>query len=197
MTGSMPFHQLVLNTPRLRLRPLVASDAGALFDLCADREVMRYWSTPPWTTLAQAEALIAADLAELPTGRHLRLALLPCDGERLIGTCSLFSFNLACRRAEIGYALARNAWGQGLMHEALVALVDHAFGALQLHRLEADIDPRNTASAASLARLGFAKEGHLRERWIVDGVVSDSALYGLLRSDWLAQGLHSDAARNI
>lgn len=181
-----PFDRVRLDTARLQLRPLIAGDAAALVDIFGDPQVMRYWSTPPWTSLAQAEALIAADRTELPAGQHLRLALLPRDGERVIGTCSLFNFNAGCRRAEIGYALARAAWGRGLMHEALVALVGWAFDDLQLHRLEADIDPRNTASAASLVRLGFAKEGHLRECWIVDGEVSDSVLFGLLRSDWCA-----------
>jgi len=51
---------------------------------------------------------------------------------------------------------------------------------------EAHIDPRNEASARSLERLGFVREGLLRQRWIVDGVVSDSALYGLLTQDWAA-----------
>ena len=181
-----PFDQLTLDTPRLHLRPLTAADADALFRLHADPQVMRYWSTPPWTSLAQAEAMIAADLEALPAGLHLRLAMTRVDGTdpALVGTCSLFNFQATSRRAEIGYALACPQWGAGLMHEALCAVVAHAFGELQLNRLEADIDPRNTASAKSLARLGFVKEGHLRERWIVDGEVSDSALYGLLRSDW-------------
>ena len=73
------------------------------------------------------------------------------------------------------------------MHEALLALLHLAFTDLQLKRIEADIDPRNVASARSLERLGFAKEGLLRERWIVEGEVSDSALYGLLHSDWQSQ----------
>lgn len=88
------------------------------------------------------------------------------------------------RRAEIGYALARAHWGHGYMGEALQALPGFAFTDLDLHRLEADIDPRNAASAAALARLGFIQEGLLRERWIVAGEISDSALYGLLRRDW-------------
>lgn len=70
------------------------------------------------------------------------------------------------------------------MHEALRCFVDHLFSAVALHRLEADIDPRNAASARSLGRLGFQREGLLRERWIVANEVSDSALYGLLASDW-------------
>ena len=70
------------------------------------------------------------------------------------------------------------------MHEALQALLGFAFTDLDLHRLEADIDPRNGASAAALVRLGFREEGLLRERWIVAGEVSDSQLYGLLRREW-------------
>ena len=69
------------------------------------------------------------------------------------------------------------------MREAASAVIDHAFGTLRLNRLEADIDPRNVASAGLLERLGFAREGLLRERWIVGDEVSDSALYGLLASD--------------
>ena len=180
------FDALHLTTARLHLRPLVTTDADALFAIFSDAAVMRYWSTPPWAHRAQADELIAAETAAMATGQHLRLALARRDDGVLVGTCSLFAFHAASRRAEIGYALARAEWGAGLMAEALDALVAYAFEDLRLHRLEADIDPRNTASAKSLARLGFIAEGHLRERWIVSGEVSDSALYGLLRSDWLA-----------
>jgi RimJ/RimL family protein N-acetyltransferase len=58
---------------------------------------------------------------------------------------------------------------------------------MALNRVEADIDPRNHPSAKTLERLGFQKEGHLRERWIVNGEVSDTGLYGLLASDWRAR----------
>jgi RimJ/RimL family protein N-acetyltransferase len=73
------------------------------------------------------------------------------------------------------------------MHEALQGLVGYAFQTVALNRLEADIDPRNTASARTLERLGFQKEGHLRERWIVNEEISDTDLYGLLHRDWQAR----------
>jgi [ribosomal protein S5]-alanine N-acetyltransferase len=185
------FDSLRLRTPRLLLRPLAAADAPALFAIFSDPHVMRYWATPPWREFAQAEASIAQDLEDMPRGEHLRLGLERADGGALVGTCSLFSFHAASRRAEIGYALASSAWGRGYMHEALQALVGHAFGALALNRLEADIDPRNAASARALERLGFRAEGLLRERWIVDGEVSDSALYGLLARDAVARKANS------
>ena len=104
----------------------------------------------------------------------------------LIGTCSLFNVSKQCRRAEIGYGIAPAYWRQGYMFEAVSALLAFAFDTLAMNRLEADIDPRNTASARSLEKLGFQREGLLPERWIVDGEVSDSALYGLLARAWQA-----------
>jgi RimJ/RimL family protein N-acetyltransferase len=72
------------------------------------------------------------------------------------------------------------------MHEALVAVVDYAFGPLGLRRLEADTDPRNLASQRALERLGFTREGLLRERWQVGDEISDTALFGLLAREWVA-----------
>jgi RimJ/RimL family protein N-acetyltransferase len=178
---------LQIATPRLLLRPLAAPDAPVLFRIFSDPRVMRYWSTPPWTSPAQAEALIERALRELAAGEHIRLGVVRTADQRLLGTCSLFNFAPQSRRAEVGYGLAPEAWGQGYTQEAVGALLHYGFATLDLHRVEADIDPRNEASARSLGRLGFVKEGHLRERWIVDGEVSDSALYGLLRSDWEAR----------
>ena len=177
------FDQLLLPTPRLRLRPLRAGDAEGLLAVYSDPAVMRYWSTPPWTGLEQAHTMIAGDALALPAGEHLRLGITAQADGALLGTCSLFHLDGACRRAEIGYCLGRWAWGRGLMHEALSALLAYGFQSLALNRIEADIDPRNLASARLLGRLGFRLEGHLRERWIVAGEVSDSWLYGLLASD--------------
>lgn len=179
------FDTLVLDTARLRLRPLRADDASALLAIFGDPLVMRYWSTPPWQSIADAHALVERDLAAMAAGQFLRLGLERRDDGALLGQCALFAFNNGGRRAEMGYSMAASAWGRGYMHEALQALLAHGFGTLDLHRVEADIDPRNTASARSLERLGFSREGHLRERWIVAGEVSDSDLYGLLAREWL------------
>ena len=87
-------------------------------------------------------------------------------------------------RAEIGYCLRSAHWGRGYMGEALSALIDHAFGVLKLRRLEADVDPNNAGSLRILDRMGFQREGLLRERWNVGGEIQDSALLGLLAREW-------------
>jgi len=178
------FAQVSLSTERLLLRPLRASDSGALFATYSDPVVSRYLSRPPWSSLQQAEESIAKDEDAHVNGKYLRLGLERIEDEVLVGDCCLFNLHEQCRRAEIGYGLATHAWGRGYMNEALKALLEFGFSQLALNRVEADIDPRNAASAKSLERVGFKKEGHLRERWIVAGEVSDTAFYGLLRADW-------------
>ncbi|HEX6057465.1 MAG TPA: GNAT family protein [Gemmatimonadaceae bacterium] len=91
------------------------------------------------------------------------------------------------RRAEVGYALARAAWGRGYVAEALHAMIGFAFETLALHRLEADVDPRNERSIRALLREGFEREGYLRERYHVSGEVQDAVLFGLLRREWSAR----------
>ncbi len=178
------FDQLTLTTKRLLLRPLRDSDACDLLGIFCDPKVMRYWSTPPWESIKQAKSMIDRDIKAMAVGESLRFGLERTEDSMLIGTCTLFAISEQCRRAEVGYALASHAWGKAYMDEALRALLSYGFNDLKFNRVEADIDPRNEASARSLERLGFRKEGHLRERWIVGDEISDTALYGLLHRDW-------------
>lgn len=184
------FEKVSLQTKRLLLRPLVEADAPALLAIFSDPVIMRYWSTPPWTSIDEAYSMVARDQKALAAGEYLRFGLERADTGNLIGNCTLFSISATCRRAEVGYGLAQSAWGHGYMDEALRALLDYGFSVMNLNRVEADIDPRNSASARSLERLGFTREGFLRERWIVNGEVSDTALYGLLLREWQALGTH-------
>jgi RimJ/RimL family protein N-acetyltransferase len=171
----------VLEGPRVRLRPLCEGDIDDLFAILSDPEVMRYWSCPPLTERSQAEEHYRKNVGEDA------LCWGVTRGGSLIGTVSLYALERQCERAEIGYLLGREHWGKGLASEAVSLVIDLAFGPLNLRRLEADIDPRNTASARLLERLGFENEGFLRERWKVGGEISDTALYGLLKRDWEAR----------
>jgi RimJ/RimL family protein N-acetyltransferase len=81
------------------------------------------------------------------------------------------------------------------MGEALTALLDSAFGSMGLRRIEAEVNTRNRPSAALLLRLGFTKEGVLRERWISKGRAADVEMYGLLRHEWSARAEPSNGAR--
>ena len=181
------FGSTTLRTDRLLLRPLHEADARDLFAVFSDVRVSRYLSHPAWTDIDSAHELIARTVAAVQADKYLYLGIERAGDGRLIGECSLFNLMPQCRRAEVGYTLAHEAWGKGYIGEALVALLEFGFVRLGLNRVEADVDPRNVASAKTLERLGFQKEGLLRQRWIVGNEVSDSALYGLLAQEWKAR----------
>ena len=174
-------------TERLIVRWLQPSDAADLLAVYGNVDAMRYWSSVPMQAVAEAEKMIADASGPYTEAGGMRLGIEHKASGKLIGTVSLFNIDLECRRAEIGYILSPAFWRQGLMSEVLNTLLIYAFETRGFNRLEADIDPRNVASAKSLERLGFQREGLLRERWFVNGEVSDSALYGLLRREWQAK----------
>ncbi|MHB8912039.1 MAG: GNAT family N-acetyltransferase [Lysobacter sp.] len=171
---------------RIRLRGFRADDLDAFFALHADPEVMRYWSFPAWTELSQAQERFASARSGHDPERLLCWAIAQRTDDQLIGGVTLFAIDRRQGRAEVGYSLRSGHWGRGLAREALQLALAHAFDTLGLRRVEADIDPRNNASCGLAERMGFVREGVLRERWLVAGELQDSAMYGLLARDWRA-----------
>jgi ribosomal-protein-alanine N-acetyltransferase len=186
-----------LVTERLALRWLTPADVPALYEIFSDPEVTRYWSSPPLSDLAAAEALLANIHESFEQRTLFQWGIARRTDDRVIGTCTLAGLTTAHRRAELGFALARRYWGSGYVAEALPALVRFAFDELGLHRLEADVDPRNLASIRALERLGFRREGYLRERYHVNGEVQDAILYGLLQPDWEEAQHGTDAGERL
>ena len=174
----------IINTPRLVLRWISEDDIDSLYEIFSDPQVMRYWSTVPLSN-RKAAAELQREIAEGNENETMfKWGLALRDSGTVIGTTTLFNLSLDNGRAEIGYALGRAYWGKGYMNEALSALVSHAFEVMELRRLEADVDPRNAASIRTLERLGFQREGFLRERWHVNGEIQDALFYGLLHHEW-------------
>jgi RimJ/RimL family protein N-acetyltransferase len=175
-----------INTSRLSLRSISAEDVDDFYTIYSNLEVMRYWSTPPLANKDAASKLINEIRDGFARRELLKWGIALLTDDTLIGTVTLFHPDFTHRRAEIGYGLGRAHWRQGYMRETLRAVLDYAFSVLDLHRIEADVDPRNTASVRTLERLGFQREGYLRERWQVNGEIQDALFYGLLRPDWEA-----------
>jgi RimJ/RimL family protein N-acetyltransferase len=172
-----------LDAERTTLRPLAEDDAPALFEIFSDPEVMRYWSSPAHADERRTREMIASIERGFDDRSLLQWGIERKADGRLLGTVTLMP---APRqpRAEIGFILGREHWGRGFAAEAQRTAIGFAFGELGLHRLEADADPANSASVRSLERLGFRREGLLRERWEVEGRVTDSVILGLLAREW-------------
>ena len=173
-----------IESERLLVRLVAESDLPALLEVNASDEVTALLPYARWQSMADAEAWLGRMTAIQATGLALQFVVVDKPSARAIGTSLLFRYEEGSARAELGYALGRAHWGRGLMHEALTALVDCAFGTMGLRRLEAEVDTRNRPSARLLARLGFTQEGLLRQRWVTKGEAKDMEMYGLLRDEW-------------
>jgi RimJ/RimL family protein N-acetyltransferase len=178
--GQLP----TIDAPRLRLRWLTDQDVDALFAVFSDRQMMRYWSTPAMTERSEAEALVTQIHDYFREKSGFQWGIERKEDRRLLGTCTLFRIDAGNGRAELGYGLGSQYWSKGYMREALTALIAYSFGTLGLRRLEADVDPRNEGSLRLLGKLGFQREGLLRERWNVGGEIQDTAYFGLLAHEW-------------
>lgn len=187
MNNAEPASFPVLTSARLRLRELLPVDAPALFAIHGDAEAMRWFGSDPLQSLAEAERMVEvfAGWRRLPNpGTRWGLERLS-DGA-LIGSCGLFNWNRAWRRCTLGYELARAAQGQGLMAEALCAVLAWGFDAVRgmgLNRVEAMIHPNNRPSLRLVESLGFRREGLLREVAFWGGRHEDLEMYALLARD--------------
>ena len=181
-------HLPTIATARLRLRALGPADVPALFAVFGDPAVCRYWSRPALADLDAAAALHEEVARHFAARSLFQWGIADAGTDAVLGTCTLAALSPEHRRAEVGFALARAAWGRGYMGEVLPALLAFAFETLALHRVEADVDPRNAPSIRALERAGFAREGLQRERYLLLGEWQDAVLYALLRRDWAARG---------
>ncbi len=183
-----------LQTARLRLRPFQEGDADDLFALHSSATVLRFWDAPPWSERTRAGQFLAACRKMAEDGTGARLAVDRLRDDAFIGWCDLTRWNPDYRSASLGYCFGEAAWGHGYATEAAHELLRWAFDTLDLNRVQAETDTRNSASARVLEKLGFVREGMLREDCVVNGEVSDSWVYGLIRRDWLRHESRSPSA---
>lgn len=176
-----------LHTARLLLRPFSDADTDDIFALQSNPHVLRYWDSPPWKERARAERFIAHCRQMEQDGSGARLAIEHATDRVFVGWCLLINWNPDFRSATLGYCFSDSVWGQGYATEAADALLEWAFSTLDLNRVQAETDTRNAASGRVLEKLGFVREGTLREDCIVEGDVSDTWVYGLLRREWKAE----------
>jgi len=181
-----------LHTDRLVVRPFTPADAEPLFALQSDVAALQYWDSPPWTDPDTVIRFLDGCNRMAHEGSGARVAVERREDGAFIGWCTFNSWNPDFRSASIGFCFTRASWGHGYATEAAAALLDWAFTTLDLNRVQAETDTRNLASARVLEKLGFQREGTLREDCIVDGVVSDSWVYGLLRRDRASTSAQAD-----
>ena len=174
-----------LYTSRLTLRPFTLEDAPELQKALDDPEIADFTLTIPHP-LPENFALerIELDLEQERSAKpRYGWGLFLRESGRLVGRLGL-SWDATHKRGGLGYLTARDWRGQGLMTEALLEVVDYAFGPLELYRLEANHFPRNPGSGRVLEKAGFVSEGLLRAFVCKDQTPEDVVQYAIIRPDW-------------
>jgi ribosomal-protein-alanine N-acetyltransferase len=169
----------ILETERLRLQPLIEADAEQLFPLMDDPEVMAYWDVPEIDDPDLVAEIVRGQVAQMAEDQAIYWSIRTLKGGAFAGCCDLSEIDRRHKRAEVGFMLGRDAWGQGYALEAMQAVT--AFAATSgLRRLTARTHLGNRRSEALLEKLGFEEEGLLRRHVLRDGERRDCRLWGLL-----------------
>lgn len=175
--------KLTIATARLRLRPMRRDDSEGLFLVFCDAQAMRYWSSPPHgSPLVTVEVIERAQVAFM-AGEGIEWAITVAGDDTAVGKIGHWRWQRPHSRSEVGFILRRDLWGQGLASEALSAVVDWGFRRLDLHSIEAQLDSENRASQRTLERVGFRREGLLRQSYFDGHAYRDTLVYGLLRGE--------------
>ena len=173
----------IFETSRLVLRPIEESDAQGLHGAYGDAEAMRFWDAPAARDVEETATHIRNSLA-VERRWHGMWAIVARSGG-FAGMINYHNVDPRNRRLALGWIVAPAFWHQGLMTEAAEAVLSHCFSAMEMHRVEALIEPENTASRGLAVKLGFKQESDLlRDRLRVDGHYRGVLMYGLLQAEW-------------
>lgn len=169
-----------MESERIILRPLSLEDAEDLYEFTADEETTRF-IYEPYKDLDQAKRVLANYYLKEPIGKY---AIVLKESNKMIGVIE-FRVHEETKGGELGYTLSRHYWGKGYMTEAGKLILELAFKVLEIERVFAATDIRNTASARLMSRLGMKHEGTLRRNHMIKGVLTDSVNYSILKEEYV------------
>lgn len=170
----------LIETERLHLREMDLNDASFLFKLRRDGRVMKYMAKEAIQTIDEARKMIQDNLNAFRKGESIYWAIVLKDTDDFIGAGGYWRWAKQHFRTEIGFQLLPDHWCQGYMKEALRSMIQYGFDKMGLHRIEADVDPRNIVSIKLLEKLGFRKEAYFKENIFFQGQYLDSMIYSLI-----------------
>ena len=174
-----------IETKNLILRKINPADSRAIFDILSDIKVTEYYDDDAFTDIAQAIDQIEAWENGYKNSFCIRWGIIQKYDGAIIGSCGYYGIHAWNLRASFGYELASEYWRQGIMTEALRAMISFGFDEMGLNRIDAVVMPGNNASIRMLERLGFHNEGRLEayEKWGSKGFV-DLFMFAMLRKVW-------------
>ena len=174
-----------LETPRLVLRPFVKEDARALYENWAnDPEVTKYLTWPTYQSIDTAYEILDIWTKQYSDPTFYQWAIELKELGEPIGSISVVNRDDRVDMVEIGYCIGKNWWGQGIMTEALGAVIGFFFGEVGVQRIEAGHDPNNPASGVVQSKCGMKYEGTLRRRIRSNQGITDLVVRSILKEEW-------------
>jgi len=168
---------------RLQFRKILLSDAKNLFHIRSNDDVMRFMDVIRFESISDAEKLINSVEEAYRKQEGITWAIIERHSNSFIGYFGFWRMIPEHCRAEIGYALKREYWGKGYMHETIDKIVRFGFNEMKLHSIEANVNPANERSKKVLVKIGFKKEAYFRENYLFNNKFLDSIIYSLLEKD--------------
>lgn len=178
------------------LRELVTADAASLVQHLTPAEVTRFISPPP-TSVTGFERFITWAQRERAAGRYACFAVVPAGATDAVGIFQVRRLEGRDGVAEWGFILGAAYWGTGLFLAGAHKVVEFAFDAMGLHRLEARAAVANGRGTGALLKLGAVREAVLRHSFERHGVWHDQGLWAVLRDDWQAARAEGGAVRHV
>ncbi|MET0673619.1 MAG: GNAT family N-acetyltransferase [Microbacterium pygmaeum] len=182
---ALPWDFRPLHGERVTLNLLREDDFEPLYEMQSDPEVCRFLLYEPRSREKVAEVLARdAGAARLDKPDDFVQPAIRDEDGRFVGTMYFHLQSVEERTAEIGWILHPSAVGRGYATEAARLLLDVAFDEIGLHRVYAELDPRNDASVAMCLRLGMRHEAHFVEHMWLKDEWSDTGIYAILEREW-------------
>lgn len=173
-----------MESKRLILKNINSQDIEFVYKHFSNEIVCKYlYDEEPVKSMEEAHGIIDFYKEPVNTGRNRWIIYLK-ENQLPIGTCGFHCWNPASFKADIGYDLAYDYWGKGIMTEALNSAIESGFKNMGLNRIQAYVSTENEKSYRLLEKLNFSREGLLRDESYYRGKFYDHYLYALLRRDW-------------
>ncbi|MEJ2505762.1 MAG: GNAT family N-acetyltransferase [Ignavibacteriaceae bacterium] len=172
-----------LESKRLFFRRMNLSYAKDIHQIRSNDDVMKFMDVTRTKSVNDAKRLIRNVREDYKNEKGVSWAVIHKNSKRFIGYAGFWRMQPQHCRGEIGYALKPEYWGKGFMTETLKTIIDFGFHKMNLHSIEANVNPKNQKSKKLLKRLGFRKEAYFRENYLFEGKFLDSEIYSLLKKD--------------
>ncbi len=173
----------ILETDRLLLRQLTMDDVPVLFEMRTNPLTNLYTDRPKMKSLEEAAEKMKTIIALVDNRDGIAWAVDLKESKKQIGEISFWRLIKEHYRAEIGYSLHPDYWQKGYATEAAQAIIDYGFTTLNIHSIEANVNPNNVASIKLLEKMKFVREAYFRENYYYDGKFLDSAIYSLVNNN--------------